>query len=287
MDFTPLIAALLAQLWYVIPLLLLMTIVKTPWFKGMIGEWLITLSIRLFLDKREYHLLNNVTLPLEQGTTQIDHVIVSRFGVFVIETKNMKGWIFGDPKHKRWTQQLYRRRHGFQNPLHQNYLHVMTLKTLLGLADHQLHSIVYFIGDCTFKTPMPDNVIRRGLIRYVKSKTTQVLTQTDVIRVVDSIQQGQLAANWQTHRQHVAQLKARHGVFTQPVLTSETRPVPSSLTAIAQSNKVEVLTCPRCGNTMVLRTANRGGNKGNQFWGCSDYPKCKGIRSCLKASNFL
>ena len=65
----------------------------------------------------------------------------------------MKGWIFGDPKHKRWTQQLFRHRHGFQNPLHQNYLHLMTLKSLLGLADHQLHSIVYFIGDCTFKTP--------------------------------------------------------------------------------------------------------------------------------------
>lgn len=96
MDFTPLIAALLAQLWYVIPLLLLMTIVKTPWFKGMVGEWLITLSIRLFLDKREYHLLNNVTLPLEQGTTQIDHVIVSRFGEVLIERNDIK-----------WSEQQY------------------------------------------------------------------------------------------------------------------------------------------------------------------------------------
>lgn len=201
MDFPPLIAALLAQLWYVIPLLLLMTIVKTPWFKGMIGEWLITLSIRIFLDKREYHLLNNVTLPLEQGTTQIDHVIVSRFGVFVIETKNMKGWIFGDPKHKRWTQQLYRRRHGFQNPLHQNYLHMMTLKTLLGLADHQLHSIVYFIGDCTFKTPMPDKVMNRGLIRYITGKTKPVLPLAEVNRMVDTIQLGRPATNWQLHRE--------------------------------------------------------------------------------------
>ncbi|WP_447837470.1 hypothetical protein [Aeromonas salmonicida] len=64
MDFTPLIAALLAQLWYVIPLLLLMTIVNPPWFKGMVGEWLITLSIRLFLDKREYHQRESVILQL-------------------------------------------------------------------------------------------------------------------------------------------------------------------------------------------------------------------------------
>ena len=190
---------------------MLATIAKSPWFKGMLGEWLLNLSIRLFLDRQEYHLLSNVTLPLEQGSTQIDQVIISRFGVFVIETKNMKGWIFGDPKHKRWTQQqLFRHRHGFQNPLHQNYLHLMTLKSLLGLADHQLHSIVYFIGDCTFKTPMPENVMRRGLVSYIKSKSTPVLSTADVDRIVDTIQQGRLTASWQTHRQHVTQLKARH-----------------------------------------------------------------------------
>ncbi len=91
MDVTALMAVLLNQLWFLLPLLLLATIAKSPWFKGMIGEWLLNLSIRLFLDRREYHLLSNVTLPLEQGSTQIDQVLVSRFGVFVIETKNMKG----------------------------------------------------------------------------------------------------------------------------------------------------------------------------------------------------
>jgi restriction system protein len=91
MDFTPVITALLSQLWYLFPLLLIATLIKTPWFKGMIGEAFINLGIRLFLDKREYHLLKDVTLPTPQGTTQIDHVIVSPFGLFVIETKNIKG----------------------------------------------------------------------------------------------------------------------------------------------------------------------------------------------------
>lgn len=278
MDFTPIIALLLAQLWYLLPLLLIAALIKTPWFKGMIGEGVLNLGIRLFLDKREYHLLKDVTLPTPQGTTQIDHVIVSRFGIFVIETKNMKGWIFGNPAHKTWTQQIYRRRHSFQNPLRQNHLHVMALRSLLGLADHQLHSVIYFIGDCTFKTTMPDNVMNRGIIRYIKDKTTPVLTQADVTQVVDTIQQGRLAANWQTHRQHVAQLKARHGAFAQPVPASEpTRPPPSTPPTTAQANRVEVPICPRCGNTMVLRTANRGENKGNQFWGCHGYPQCRHI----------
>ena len=216
MDVTALMAVFLNQLWYLLPLLLLATIARSPWFKGMMGEWLINLSIRLFLDQREYRLLSNVTLPLEQGSTQIDHVLVSRFGVFVIETKNMKGWIFGDPKHKRWTQQLFRRRHGFQNPLHQNYLHVMTLKSLLGLADHQLHSIVYFIGDCAFKTPMPDNVIRRVLVSYIKRKATPVLSTADVDRIVETIQQGRLTANWQPYRE-----LARITMFKKHIKTIE------------------------------------------------------------------
>lgn len=281
MDFTPVIAVLLGQFWYLLPLLLIATLIKTPKFKGMVGEAFINLGIRLFLDRQEYHLLKDVTLPTPQGTTQIDHVIVSRFGLFVIETKNIKGWIFGNPAHKSWTQQLYRRRHTFQNPLRQNYLHLMTLKSLLGLADHQLHSIIYFIGDCTFKTPMPDNVMNRGLIRYIKSKATQVLTSAEVTRVIDTIQRGRLAANWQTHKQHVAQLKARHSEVPRPRLSVATMPVvnqvvnaaPTITESLTQANPL----CPRCGNPMVLRTAKRGDNRGNRFWGCSGYPKCRFI----------
>ncbi|MCX4050260.1 nuclease [Aeromonas caviae] len=280
MDFTAVIYPLLAQLWFLLPLLLLATLVKSPWFKGMIGEWFINLCIRLFLDKREYYLLKDVTLPIPQGSTQIDHVIVSRFGVFVIETKNMKGWIFGNPAHKSWTQQIYRRKHSFQNPLHQNHLHMMTLKSLLGLADHQLHSVIYFIGDCTFKTPMPDNVMNRGLIRHIKGKRTQVLTPAEVMQAVDTIQQGRLAPDWQTHRQHVAQLKARHGGSPRKPLSTTAVPgekgaAPSPV--ISQPLGDPSPTCPRCGNAMVLRTASRGANRGNQFWGCGGYPTCRGI----------
>ncbi|MCX4074551.1 nuclease-related domain-containing protein [Aeromonas caviae] len=280
MDITAAIAPLLTQLWFLLPLLLIATLLKTAWFKGMVGEWFINLCIRLFLDKREYRLLKDVTLPTPQGSTQIDHVIVSRFGLFVIETKNMKGWIFGNPTQKRWTQQIYRRKHSFQNPLHQNHLHMMTLKSLLGLSDNQLHSVIFFIGDCTFKTPMPENVMRRGLVSYIKSKTTPVLSTADVDRIIDTIQQGRLTASWQTHRQHVTQLKTRHAdpsanhVSTrEPVRQSVANPPSQSVSPPDNPPPI----CPRCGSTMVLRTATRGENKGNQFWGCSGFPKCRQV----------
>lgn len=285
MDITAAIAPLLTQLWFLLPLLLIATLLKTAWFKGMVGEWFINLCIRLFLDKREYRLLKDVTLPTPQGSTQIDHVIDSRFGLFVIETKNMKGWIFGNPTQKSWTQQIYRRKHSFQNPLHQNHLHMMTLKSLLGLSDNQLHSVIFFIGDCTFKTPMPQNVMNRGLIRYVKGITTPVLAESEVAHVVDTIQQGRLAANWQTHRQHVTQLKTRHAdpsanhVSTrEPVRQSVANPPSQSVSPPDNPPPI----CPRCGSTMVLRTAGRGDNKGKPFWGCHEFPTCRGTRALMK-----
>ena len=70
MDVTSLLAPLLTKLWFVFPLLLLGAIVKSPWFKGMVGEWFLNLCLGLFLDKREYHLLKDVTLPISQGTTR-------------------------------------------------------------------------------------------------------------------------------------------------------------------------------------------------------------------------
>jgi hypothetical protein len=70
-------------------------ILKSPWFKGWIGELQINLITRFFFSEKTYHLIKNITIPADGGTTQIDHIIVSPFGVFVVETKNMKGWIFG------------------------------------------------------------------------------------------------------------------------------------------------------------------------------------------------
>ena len=138
---------LISSFWWLIPLFITVAILKTPFIKGVIGEFQVNLAAKLFLDKHIYTLFKNVTLPTEDGTTQIDHVIVSRYGVFVIETKNMKGWIFGSPQQKTWTQKIYRHTTKFQNPLHQNYKHTQTLQTALELDPDKMFSVVVFIGD--------------------------------------------------------------------------------------------------------------------------------------------
>ncbi|SFM67130.1 nuclease-related domain-containing protein [Marinobacter zhejiangensis] len=208
MDFSPVLQPLFTALWYLIPLAILAGILKSPWFKGKAGEFLVNASARLFLDKTRYHLIKNVTLPTEDGTTQIDYIIVSRYGVFVVETKNMKGWIFGKPNQRYWTQKIFKHSQKFQNPLHQNYKHVKTLQGLLGLGDQQMHSLVVFVGDSTFKTEMPGNVTQGGgYIRFIKSHSELVLSEDEVREVVEKVESGRLVASFRTNREHAAHVR--------------------------------------------------------------------------------
>src|SRR5690554_790481 len=206
--FNTLLNSLPNQVWYFVPMFILLPILRTPWFKGKAGEAMVNLSAKLFLDKNRYHLIKNVTLPTEDGTTQIDHLIVSRYGVFVVETKNMKGWILGGEKQRYWTQKIFKYSQKFQNPLHQNYKHVKTLQSLLALDDEQVFSMIVFVGDSTFKTEMPKNVTQGGgYIRVIKSQTEQRLSEAEVQDVVEKIESGRLAATFPTHRAHTAHVK--------------------------------------------------------------------------------
>ena len=106
MDPVSIISHFISGIWYFLPILIIIVFLKTPWFKGWFGEAIVNLLALLLLDKNRYHRINNVTLPSENGTTQIDHIIVSVYGVFVVETKNMKGWIFGSADQSTWTQKI-------------------------------------------------------------------------------------------------------------------------------------------------------------------------------------
>ncbi len=228
--------------------------IKSPWFKGVVGETTVKYSAKFQLPENIYHPIHNVTLPTLDGTTQIDHIFVSQFGIFVVETKNMKGWIFGGEKQKQWTQTIFKNTYKFQNPLHQNYKHVKALEAALNIPPEIIHSVVVFTGDSTFKTPMPANVFNGGGYgKYIKSFGEPVLSEAEVNKVVSQIQSGRLAPSRKTNRNHVQQLKAR-------------------------SNPNGEQICPKCGSSMVLRTAKKGANAGNQFWGCSEYPKCRMVK---------
>jgi len=198
------------NLWYLIPLFFVIAFFKSRYFKGKMGEAFVNSAINRKLDKTQYHLIKDATLPTPDGTTQVDHIIVSKFGIFVIETKNMKGWIFGGKNQKTWTQSIYKNKNKFQNPLHQNYKHIKTLENLLDLSNDKFHSIVVFIGDSTFKTKMPENVLSGGYTDYIKSKDTILFTDNEVEKVIEQIESDRYERGYKTNREHVKHLKQSH-----------------------------------------------------------------------------
>jgi len=182
---------------------------KTPVGKGLIGEFLINLIAKIRLDNNKYHLLKNVTLPTQNGTTQIDHIIVSEYGIFVIETKNMRGWIFGSEKQKIWTQKIYNYTRKFQNPLHQNYKHIKTIQNILNIELDKIYSIVVFIGDSTFKTNMPDNVLLGSqYIRYIKSKKEKIISQEEVNKIIKILESKKFTPSLKTSFNHIKHVKS-------------------------------------------------------------------------------
>lgn len=238
-----------ATFWWAIPLAILWFVAETSWFKGKLGEFLVARSFKKHLDPETYTVLHDVTLPVRGGTTQIDHIVVSPFGIFVIETKNMSGWIFGSPNEKQWTQTFHRKKFRFQNPLRQNYKHLKAASEVTGLPEDKLHSVVIFTGAAKFKTTLPANVTRRASgVFYIRTRREPMLSDLEVSEAVSSLRSSSLERGFATDREHVRNLKLKS---EQPL-------------------------CPACGGEMVKRTTKRGPKAGSQFWGCSSFPKCRG-----------
>lgn len=257
MDITPIILTVIKPLVWLSPIFITFALLKIPTVKGRIGEAAIMLIAKIKLPNDVYYPIHNVTLPMTHGTTQIDHIFVSVFGVFVVETKNMKGWIFGGEKQPKWTQKIFHESYKFQNPLYQNFKHVKALESALKLPSEVFHSVVVFTGENSFKTEMPKNVTRGiGYVNYIKSFEQAVLSEPQVLSIIEQIQTRRLEPSRKTDKQHLQYLKSRDSPDTDPK-------------------------CPACGLVMVRRTAKNGANKGTRFWGCSGYPSCRTVKKSL------
>ena len=176
-----------------------------------IGEALLADTIGRYFP-RAHLLLNNVTLPTADGTTQIDQILVADTGIFVIETKHYSGWIFGNPQDKQWTQTIYRKKSRFQNPLHQNYGHVKALQSLFDLPDDHFHSVVVFTADAEFKSDLGPNVVRlANLIPFLTAQRSVVFDERKMAYVVGRIEMKRNRRSVETDEYHINHLRNRHG----------------------------------------------------------------------------
>jgi restriction system protein len=200
----------------------------------------------------KYFEFQNVIVRDDRGSTEIDVVVVSNAGVFVIELKDFNAWVFGEEDAERWTAcYLDKSRHPFQNPLRQNFRHIKALEARLRLNLNVFHSIVAFTGKCVLKTSLPDNVIVGGYRTFLERYTKVVLTDDDVRRICDILGSIEAASDNVALEQHVAELKERFGSDT---------------------------VCPKCGSALVERRSKAEWNKGEPFLGCKGYPRCKFIK---------
>lgn len=227
---------------------------KSPTVIGAEGERRVNAALSRKLDEQDYILLEDLTFPTGDGTTQVDHIVLSRFGVFVIETKNMSGWIFGGKDQARWTQVMRRHKSQFQNPLRQNYQHVKVVQDLLGIRSDQLENLVAFVGSAEPKTEMPANVFwsRRDLSNYIASRATVQFTEKEVHDFSRKLRSSAMEANKETRRAHVQHVREK-----------------------ASQKQTDFTKCPRCGSKMIKRASRK---TGQSFFGCSRYPKCRGTR---------
>lgn len=227
--------------------------ISTPKIKGFIGESAVSLRISS-LPNNKYIVLNNVMLKSDHiKTTQIDHVIVSVYGIFVIETKNYKGWILGSDFANMWTKNMYGKKYNFRNPLMQNYAHVRALKSILKIKeDEKFISIVAFANACDIKVKTKKHVIYINQIRKViDTYKTTIFSEEEMKNIASKILKNNIDS-FKNRREHVSNIKSR--------VNENNRKVASGL-------------CPKCGGTLVKRNGKYG-----SFLACSNFPKCRYIK---------
>lgn len=235
----------------VIVSVLLILRLNMPKIKGYIGEARVARQLSK-LDLREYKVVNDILIANDGRSCQIDHIVVSRFGIFVIETKNYKGLIHGGEHSEYWTQSIYSDKFKFRNPIIQNAGHIRALRNRLKEYPQAIyHSIVVFSGSAELK-----NVYSSAPVIYGSQLHWAILNLCDATclsakQVEDIVNNLSATSNPDkvTKKNHVHQ--ARHQAYKH-------------------EQAERSLICPRCGAGVVLRYGQYG-----SFYGCQNYPRCR------------
>lgn len=216
-------------------------------FRGMLGEH----TVAYYLNKlpEDYYLWNDIVLQQNGYSVQIDHVVISIYGIFVIETKNYTGNIIGNDDCDQWTKNVYGYKYHFGNPIKQNHSHVNALRKLFSMPEHFFIPIVVFLPGANL------HCNTRGIILYasqlldeIYKHKTQVITLDDVKRL-STILNAETIETKDTRKEHLNKVYERIN---------------------KKNDLISKGICPNCGGHLVERRGRYG-----VFLGCSNYPKCK------------
>ena len=244
--------ALLSSPWYwtivIIFVIIIFICIKygskiTGWF----GEHWSKQALDL-LDKDKYVVLNDIMLEVNGKTYQIDHIVISKYGIFVIETKQYNGYITGSKYDNKWVRLLKNKRViYYTNPIRQNYGHVKAICEFLNIDEDKVFSIVNITSkNVTLNIKDDGETVRNyDLIKKITSYNKEIIDNVDEIKdkivnnnIVDKVRR----------KEHIDTINYNKKEYSSDI-------------------------CPKCGGQLV----ERNGKYGN-FIGCSNYPKCKYTR---------
>ncbi|MCM3163272.1 nuclease-related domain-containing protein [Metabacillus litoralis] len=228
--------------------------------KGEIGEYKI--DIQLAQLPKEYRHLTDIMIKnvkAKSGYSQIDHIVITPYGIFVIETKNYQGTIYGGKERKTWS---VNGKFKMMNPFIQNYGHIQAIKNQIGEKYHnQFISMVSFTKRCTFKIDDLDfkKIGSNEIIVYDVELSDYIHRKVSVLKIlnkepilnehdIDYIYKAIVEANIIDHsirEQHVQSLKLEKGKLEEKTLVQNqqakccmcNKPVSEKVQSFCLSNK--------------------------------------------------
>ena len=164
------------------------------------------------LDPSRYKILNDIMLPSRGNSTstQIDQIVISNYGIFCIETKSLKGWIFGNANQEYWTQVIFRYKGRFYNPLRQNYAHTKAIEELLGSyrLKKTIVSLVVFTRADKLKISGTNSVVyARDIVRKIESYTLPVVSNAERDLIYNLLTDSNILDR-ETRKLHVSEVRA-------------------------------------------------------------------------------
>ena len=220
---------------------------RTPYMRGKIGEWRISLLLKNVTKDYDSKVINDVVIEVEGKSSQIDHVLIDRSGIYVIETKNYSGRIYGSYDDKNWTQVLVfgHRKNKLYNPILQNKVHMYRLMEVLGIKNN-IHSLVVFVKSNIEYINADEVYTPRTLKKYIKKHIDEeILSEEEVLSLFNKLNDYK-ENPVKTNKEHIKGIQEMRKNIYENI-------------------------CPNCKIPLVVRVSKNG----NHFYGCSNYPKCK------------
>ena len=215
---------------------------------GQFGEFATEYALTNKNLDGELVVLKNIYVPTQGKTTEIDLLMIHEKGIFVFESKNYSGWIFGSADQLNWTQSLQNGdKNKFYNPIRQNRTHIKALAAFLEKPVSEFLSYIVFSERC--------------ILKKVPADTSDVI----IVRRPDMLKK--LKATLKT-------TPTKYTFNDIQDIAKKLQPLTNKDDAEKQQHIINIQNkCPFCGGELTVRNGKYG-----RFWGCSNYPKCKFTR---------